>query len=65
MAKWCPLKIVVKAVGWPGFGYHPPEITVKGARVSDTKDLEHQVDEVVRQVELLEWELRRIRLDRR
>jgi len=67
--KWCPLRDVIvmlsKAFGWPGFGYHPPKLKIQGTEVEAPRELEHTTDEVVRQVELLEWELRRARLGRK
>lgn len=61
--KWCPLRntleLLSKAFGWPGFGYTPPKIKREGAEVEAHRELEHKTNEVARQVELLEWELRR------
>lgn len=55
---------VAKVLGWPGFGYHPPKFVVRGKEVEAPQELAQKTDEVVRQVELLEWELRRGGADR-
>lgn len=62
MKRWCPLR---DAIAWmskaTGIGYTaPPIITTEGKVTPD--QLTKKADEVVRQVELLEWELRRSRL---
>lgn len=60
--KWCPLSeainVLSKAFGWPGFGYKPPPLVVDGQEKAPHQ-LVHTSNEVERQVELLEWELRR------
>lgn len=66
--KWCPLKdtitVLSKAFGWPGFGYRPPPMKVDGTEQAP-RELVHKANEVERQVELLEWELRRAGLGKR
>lgn len=69
MKKWCPLRdatrALSKAFGWPGFGYTPPKLKIEGTEVEAPEQLVHKTNEVQRQVELLEWELRRAGLDNR
>lgn len=69
MKKWCPMRdaisLLSKSFGWPGFGYHPPKMKVDGTEVEAPRQLEQKANEVARQVELLEWELRRAGLDHR
>lgn len=51
--------VLARAFGWPGFGYTPPKMIVNGTEVEAPKELTQKTNEVARQVELLEWELRR------
>lgn len=67
--KWCPMRdavnLLLKVFGWPGFGYTPPKMEVNGEQVEAPRVMMDKSNEVARQVELLEWELRRAGLDNR